>query len=145
VGPWLWSPGPPTGPEMRRSKTRAAAAKPRVARPTFARRPPPPPWAGGRRSPLAMGRGRAKQPRASGRQSLLPRVGTRGLRSKLLLLERGFDRGRVIPDLRPGAWPCLRPAGKGGPKPPTAEGPTGTSARAAPQQGHGTPETLSGA
>jgi hypothetical protein len=92
----------------------------------------------GRRYPLAMGRGRAKQTMDSGRRPLLTRLGTLGMRRKLLRLERGFYRVRGIQDLITGALPFSMPAVKGGKKPTTAGGPTGTDALAATTQGQWT-------
>ena len=66
--PWRWAPGPPTGPSRRPRQTRAAAAPPRVARPTWAPRPPPPPWSGAaaRPGPGAVGGPRSPWPRGCG-------------------------------------------------------------------------------
>ena len=77
----------------------------------------------GRRSPRARGRVPAGQPLAAGLRPLLAWVGTWGMRRKLLRRERGFDRVRGLPDLSPGALPCLRPAGQRGQTPTPAGGP----------------------
>jgi hypothetical protein len=95
-----------------------------------------------RRSTLAMGRVRATQPMDYGLRPLLLRWGTLGMRRKLLLLDRGCDRGRGIQDLLTGTLPCIMPAVKRGQKPPTAGGPTGTYALTAMQHGPSTPNTL---
>jgi hypothetical protein len=68
-------------------------------------------------------------------RTLLARLGTLGIRSKRLLLDRGFDRGRVMRELRTAELPFRRPAVQRGTKPPTPGGPTGTDALAAEKQG----------
>jgi hypothetical protein len=57
------------------------------------------------------------------------------MRMKLVLLDRGFDSVRVLRELLTAELPCIMPAVKRGQKPPTAGGPTGTSALAAMTQG----------
>jgi hypothetical protein len=96
----------------------------------------------GRRSTLALGRVRAKQTMDQVLRTLLARLVTLGLRLKLLLLDRGFDSVRVIPDLRRGEGPCIMPAVKRGKQPTTAGGPTGTYALAAEKYSHWTTYTL---
>jgi hypothetical protein len=91
-----------------------------------------------------MCRVRAKQRMDHVLRTLLARVGTLGIRIKLLLLDRGFDSVRVIQDLMTGAWPFIMPAVKRGKKPTTAGGPTGTYALAAEKQSHWTTSTLQG-
>jgi hypothetical protein len=76
---------------------------------------------------------------------LLARLGTWGIRSKRVWLDRGFSRGQGIPDLLSGEWPFIRPAVQRGQQPPTAGGPTGTSALAATPQGPWPPSTLQSA
>jgi hypothetical protein len=92
----------------------------------------------GRRYTLALCRVRAKQPMDYGLRTPLARLVTLGIRIKLLLLDRGFYRVRVLPDLITCAWPFIMPAVKRGKKPTTPGGPTGTYALAAEQQGHWT-------
>jgi hypothetical protein len=84
----------------------------------------------GRRYPLAMGRVRAKQTMDYGLGPLLARLGTGGMRRKLLRLDRGFYSVRVIQALLTCELPCIMPAVHRGKKPPTAGGPTGTDALA---------------
>ena len=96
----------------------------------------------GRRSTLAMCRVRAKQTMDHVVRTLLTRLVTLGMRMKLVLLDRGFDRVRVMRDLITAALPCIMPAGKRGKKPTTAGGPTGTYALAAMKQGQWTAYTL---
>jgi hypothetical protein len=73
------------------------------------------------------------------------RLGTLGIRMKLLLLDRGFYSVRLIQDLRTGELPFIMPALKRGKKPTTPGGPTGTSALAAEQQSHWAPSTVKSA
>ena len=96
----------------------------------------------GRRYTLALCRVRAKQTMDYGLRTPLARLVTLGIRIKLLLLDRGFYRVRVLPDLITCAWPFIMPAVKRGKKPTTPGGPTGTYALAAEQQGHWTSYTL---
>jgi putative transposase len=96
----------------------------------------------GRRYPLAMCRVRAKQTMDYVLRTLLTRLGTLGIRIKLLLLDRGFYSVRVIQALITGALPFIMPAVKRGKKPTTAEGPTGTYALAETKQGQWTTYTL---
>jgi hypothetical protein len=96
----------------------------------------------GRRYTLAMGRVRAKQSMDEVLRTLLARLGTLGIRMKLLLLDRGFYSVRVIQDLITCALPFIMPAVKRGKKPPTPRGPTGTYALAAAKQSHRTTYTL---
>jgi hypothetical protein len=96
----------------------------------------------GRRYTLAMCRVRAKQSMDEVLRTLLARLGTLGIRMKLLLLDRGFYSVRVIQDLITCALPFIMPAVKRGKKPPTPRGPTGTYALAAAQQSHRTTYTL---
>jgi hypothetical protein len=96
----------------------------------------------GRRYTLAMCRVRAKQTMDHVVQTLLKRLGTLGIRLKLLLLDRGFYSVRVIRDLIARELPFIMPAVKRGKKPTTPGGPTGTSALAVEKQGRWTPYTL---
>lgn len=64
----------------------------------------------GRRDPLAMCRVRAKPTMDEVCRPLLARLGTWGIRSKRVWLDRGFSRGQGIPDLLSGEWPFIRPA-----------------------------------
>jgi hypothetical protein len=99
----------------------------------------------GRRYTLAMCRVRAKQTMDYILRPLLTRLGTLGIRIKLLLLDRGFYSVRVIQDLLTGEWSFIMPAVKRGKKPTTAGGPTGTYALAATKQGQWTTSTLKSA
>jgi hypothetical protein len=99
----------------------------------------------GRRYTLAMCRVRAKQTMDHVLRTLLTRVGTLGIRIKLLLLDRGFYSVRVIHDLITGELPFIMPAVKRGKKPTTAGGPTGTYALAETKHGQWTPYTLKSA
>jgi hypothetical protein len=67
-----------------------------------------------RRYPLALCRVRAKQSRAHVLRTLLARLVTLGMRIKLLLLDRGCYRVRVIQDLMTCELPCIMPAVKRG-------------------------------
>jgi len=96
----------------------------------------------GRRSTLARCRVRAKQTMDHVVRTLLARLVTLGMRMKLVLLDRGFYRVRVIRDLITAELPFIMPAVKRGKKPTTAGGPTGTSALAAMKQGQWTSYTL---
>jgi hypothetical protein len=96
----------------------------------------------GRRYTLAMCRVRAKQSMDDVLRTLLARLGTLGIRIKLLLLDRGFYSVRVIQDLITCALPFIMPAVKRGKKPTTPRGPTGTYALAAAKQSHRTTYTL---
>jgi putative transposase len=78
----------------------------------------------GRRYTLAMCRGRAKQTMDYVRRTQRARLGTLGIRMKLLLLDRGFYSVRLIQDLLTGALPFIMPAVKRGKKPTTPGGPT---------------------
>jgi hypothetical protein len=99
----------------------------------------------GRRYTLAMCRVRAKQRMDHVLRTLLARLGTLGMRIKLLLLDRGFYSVRVIQDLITGALPFIMPAVKRGKKSTTAGGPTGTYALAAEKHSHWTTYTLKSA
>jgi DDE family transposase len=99
----------------------------------------------GRRYTLAMCRVRAKQTMDYVLRTLLSRLVTLGIRTKLLLLDRGFYSVRVIQDLITGEWPFIMPAVKRGKKPATPGGPTGTSALATQKHSHWTTYTLQSA
>jgi hypothetical protein len=77
----------------------------------------------GRRYTLAMCRVRAKQTMDAVLRTLLTRLGTLGIRIKLLVLDRGFYSVRVIQALITGAFPFIMLAVKRGKKPATAGGP----------------------
>ena len=97
----------------------------------------------GRRYTLAVCRVRAKQTMDHVVRTLLARLGTLGIRLKLLLLDRGFYSVRVMRDLLTCGLPFIMPAVKRGKKPTTPGGPTGTYAMAAEKQGRWTSYTLS--
>jgi hypothetical protein len=99
----------------------------------------------GRRYTLALCRVRAKQTMAHVVRTLLERLGTLGIRIKLLLLDRGFYSVRVICDLITAELPFIMPAVKRGKKPTTAGGPTGTYALAAEKHSQWTTYTLQSA
>jgi hypothetical protein len=99
----------------------------------------------GRRYTLALCRVRAKQTMAHVVRTLLERLGTLGIRIKLLLLDRGFYSVRVICDLITAELPFIMPAVKRGKKPTTAGGPTGTYALAAEKHSHWTTYALQSA
>ena len=99
----------------------------------------------GRRYTLAMCRVRAKQTMDHVVRTLLARLVTLGIRTKLLLLDRGFYSVRVIQDLITCELPCIMPAVKRGKKPTTPGGPTGTYALAAKKPGQWTAYTLKSA
>ena len=99
----------------------------------------------GRRYTLAMCRVRAQQRLDHVLRTLLARLGTLGMRLKLVVLDRGFYSVRVIQDLIPCALPCIMPAVKRGKKSTTAGGPTGTYALAAEKHSHWTTYTLQSA
>ena len=80
----------------------------------------------GRRSPLALCRGRARQRREVGLRPVLARLVPLDRRLKRLWLDRGFYSGRVIHDLITCELPCIMPAGKRGKKPPPPGSPPGT-------------------
>ena len=92
----------------------------------------------GRRSPLARGRGRAKQTLAHVVRPLRERVALLGLRRPRRRRDRGFDRVRVLGARSTAAWPWSRPVVNRGPKPAPPGAPTGPSARAAATQGRWT-------
>jgi putative transposase len=96
----------------------------------------------GRRYTLALCRVRAKQTMDHVVRTLLTRLGTLGIRIKLLLLDRGFYSVRVIQDLITSELPFIMPAVKRGKKPTTPGGPTGTYALAANKQGQWSSYTL---
>jgi hypothetical protein len=96
----------------------------------------------GRRYTLALCRVRSKQTMDHVVRTLLARLVTLGIRLKLVLLDRGFYRVRVIRDLITAELPFIMPAVKRGKKPTTPGGPTGTYALAAEKQGRWTRYTL---
>ena len=96
----------------------------------------------GRRYTLALYRVRAKQSMDHVVRRLLARLGTLGIRIKLVLLDRGFYSVRVIRDLITAEWPFIMPAVKRGKKPTTPGGPTGTYTLAADKQSRWTSYTL---
>ena len=99
----------------------------------------------GRRSTLAMCRVRAKQTRAHVVRPRLERLVTLGIRITLLLLDRGFDRVRVLQDLSTAALPCIMPAVTRGNQSTPRGGPSGTSALAAAKQSRWTSSPLQSA
>ena len=96
----------------------------------------------GRRSTLAMCRGRAKQSMEQGLRTRLARLVTLGIRLKRVLLDRGLYSVRVMRDLLMAELPCIMPAVKRGTKPTTPGGPTGTYALAAETQSRWASYTL---
>jgi hypothetical protein len=96
----------------------------------------------GRRYTPARYRVRAHQSMDSVLRRLRARLLTLGIRSNRLLLDRGCYSVRVMRDLSTWELPFLMPAVKRGKKPPTAGGPTGTSALAAETQSRWTVSTL---
>jgi putative transposase len=96
----------------------------------------------GRRYTLASCRVRAKQTMAHVVRTLLARLVPLGSRIKLLLLDRGFYRVRVMRELITGELPFIMPAVKRGKKPTAPGGPTGTYALATEKKGRWTSYTL---
>src|SRR4029450_5534067 len=96
----------------------------------------------GRRYTLASCRVRAKQTMAHVVRTLLARLVPLGSRIKLLLLDRGFYRVRVMRELITGELPFIMPAVKRGKKPTAPGGHTRTYARATEKKGRWPSYTL---
>ena len=119
-----------------------SAAKPNVARPIFSPLPPRMPWCGAAAIPWRCVACGPSRPWITWFRPSLSALVMLGIRLKLLLLDRGFYRVRVMRDLIMGELPFIMPAVKRGKKPTTPGGPTGTYALAAAKESQWTSYTL---